>query len=436
VRRFLALLVVLAFAATAAPGSARVPRDPSWPFDWAQQRVRMPEVWEHTTGHPDVVIASVDTGVNTALVDLGGAIVPGWDFVDGDATTEDLHGHGTLVATEMVARGDNAVDIAGYCWQCRLMPVRVGSSQETDDRLIAQGIRWAVDQGARVINVGFVHETGPAPDGTVGAAVAYALARGALVVASAGNTGNSAPTYPGAYPGVLAVAATDEQDRLHSWSTRGDWVALAAPGCQAVISMLGPWGWLCGSSFTAPAVSAIAALAFSLNPNLTAAQLRAALISTAVPVPGIGGGRVDAFAALRALGAIPPPSPPSPPPAPPPPPASPKRPGKATQTTPRVARSYSGVLRARLRRPIEVGAGRLTVKLTSRSLRGCGLSVTSANEVLLPTQRRRDLLALADVVPAGRYVIDVRCSSGSPKRYRLSIAGAPRAGDSGGTSRG
>jgi subtilisin family serine protease len=321
----------------------------------------------------------------------------------------------------MVARGDNAVDIAGYCWQCRLMPVRVGSSQRTDDTLIATGIRWAVDQGARIINVGFVHHEPPAPDMTVGAAVAYAVARGALVVASAGNAGNAVPTYPGAYPGVLAVAATDQRDQLYEWSSRGSWVSLAAPGCQAVISLTGTWGWLCGSSFTAPVVTAIAALALSLDPTLTAAQIRAALISTAVPVEGIAGGRVDAFAALRALGVISPPPPPPPAsPAPPPPPAKP-RPGAKTPA--RLARSYSGRLRGRKTVPITVGAGHLTVKLTSRSVTGCRLTVASADEVLLATRRRRTSLTLAARVAAGKYVVSIGCTPGAARRYRLSIVG-------------
>jgi subtilisin family serine protease len=436
------MLLALATVATGASGAgAREPRDPSWPFDWAQHRVRMPEVWDYTTGRPDVVIASVDTGVNQDLDDLAGAVVPGWDFTDGDAVTTDTHGHGTLVASEMVGRGDNTRDIAGYCWQCRLMPIRVGASQQTEDSLIAAGIRYAVDRGARIVNVGFVQETGPAPDATLGQAVAYAVSHNVLVVASAGNTSSSDPTYPGAYAGVLAVAGTDEGDRLEDWSTHGGWVSLAAPGCQAVISIFGTWGHLCGSSFTAPVVSAVAALALSLKPELSAEQLRSALVSTAVPVPGIGGGRVDAFAALRSLGAIPsaqpatqvtPPPPPPPPPPSPPPPA----PAPATKTiSTRMSRTSSGTMRARLRVPVQVGTGRLTVKLSLRTTRGCRLSASSASEVLLTTERRPKILGISARVTAGRYTVAAVCSSRSLKAYRLVISGAAPPTDGDGSAR-
>jgi hypothetical protein len=437
VRAVLVLLLFALAATLAAPGSARVPRDPSWEHDWAQTRVRMPEVWDHTTGSAGVVIASVDTGVNADLPDLAGAIGPGWDFVDGDAVAEDTMGHGSLVASEMVARGDNFQDIAGYCWQCTLMPIRVSSTEETDDSMIARGIRWAVDSGARIVNVGLVQQSGPAPDGTIGAAVAYANARNVLVVTSAGNTGDTTRTWPGAYPGVLAVAGTDEQDQLHSWSTRGSWVQLAAPGCQAVIARTGPWGWLCGTSFSAPVVSAVAALALSLKPSLSAAEIRRAFIETSVPVSGIAGGRLDAFAALRQLGAIqpaatPPPAPPASPPvaSPPPPPPPASAPGKTTSTarpaSTKVTRA--GRLRRGLRVPVSLGTGRLTVKLTLTSARQCELSIASGANVLLATRRQARLLGFARRVGAGRYVVEVSCRTKSPKRYRLSIVGtrAPR----------
>ena len=409
----MALLFFLLAGVLAAPAAARIPRDPSWPYDWAQQRVRLPEVWDHTTGRPEVVIAAIDTGVNTALADLQGALVPGWDFTDNDDRIEDEHGHGTLVASQMVARGDNATDIAGYCWQCRVMPVRVTRQAPADNAMIAQGIRWAVDNGARIMTIGFVQETGPPPDDTVGAAIAYAVSRGVLVVVSAGNTGDDRHTYPGAYPGVLVVAGTDENDKLYEWSTRGSWVPLAAPGCQAVISRLGPWGHLCGTSFTGPAVAAIAALAVSLKPEVTAEQVKRALIETAVPVAGIGAGRVDAYAALQRLGAVP--ARPVQPPPPPPPP----RPQSNV-----ARRTLTGTLRSHLRVAITIGAGPLIVRLRLSDARGCDLSVEFGGEVLMPTSRRANTIGLAARLPAGRYVIDAACRTPRVRRYVLSIVAA------------
>jgi Subtilase family len=195
--------------------------------------------------------------------------------------------------------------------------------------------------------------------------------------------------------------------------------------------MTATWGHLCGTSFSAPVISAIAALALSLRPELTAAEIRQAFIATAVPVAGIGGGRIDAFAALSALGAIPlggPVTPPDPPPPPPPPAASI---ASATPTPkPAVARfRRSGTLRSHLALPLVAGTGRLTVTLSLRSTKQCELSVASGPEILLATRRRSNTVVFNGRVAEGRYVIEVSCLTRRPKRYRLSIVAVrPKAG--------
>ena len=114
VRRPHVFAVVLALVCAGA-ADATQPSDPLWPEQWAQRVAGVPAVWSLTTGDPDVVIATVDTGVNRAIPDLNGALVPGWDFVEGDDDPQDTHGHGTLVASVLVARGDNGIGMAGYC---------------------------------------------------------------------------------------------------------------------------------------------------------------------------------------------------------------------------------------------------------------------------------------------------------------------------------
>ena len=162
------------------------------------------------------------------------------------------------------------------------------------------GIRYAVDRGARIINVSLSHSG--SPDGDEAAAVRYAIERGVIVVASAGNAGTEALQYPGAYPGVVAVGGTDDLDDLYFWSSRGSWVSLTAPGCQMVEDASTPPGTICGTSFTPAVVSAVAGLILSRNPSLSASQVVTAMVATARPVKGVAYGRIDPVAAFRWLG--------------------------------------------------------------------------------------------------------------------------------------
>ena len=236
------------------------------------------------------------------LPDLADAIVGGWDFVDNDPVPQDTNGHGTQVASVIAARGNNAIGMAGHCWGCRIMPIRVSAGGSVNPHLIASGIYYAVEHGARVIDISLTRPGSPhwAEEG----AVRYALDRGVVVVASAGNNGNDVQQYPGAYPGVLAVGATDDADALYFWSSHGPWVALTAPGCHLVLNPFA--GTLCGTSFTPAAVAGVAGLLLSRNPGLTRHQITAALAATARPIPGIAFGRVNAYAAFEFLGLLPP----------------------------------------------------------------------------------------------------------------------------------
>jgi subtilisin family serine protease len=132
------------------------------------------------------------------------------------------------------------------------------------------------------------------------AAVEYAHSHGVIVIAAAGNEGNKARFYPASYAGVVSVAATTSSDTLYSWSTRGAWVRLAAPGCSWTTKRGGGWGSFCGTSASAPAVAGVAGLARALKPDATQADVENALIDTAVFFSSaIGGGRVDAYSAVR-----------------------------------------------------------------------------------------------------------------------------------------
>ena len=164
------------------------------------------------------MIATVDTGANV-IPDLQDAFVPGWDFIENDGDPQDTHGHGTRVASVIAARGNNQIGMAGHCWGCRVMPIRVSANGSATPARIATGIVYAVDHGARIVNVSLSHPGNP--DAAEAAAVQYAIDRGVLVVASAGNTGTEARQYPGAYPGVLAVGASDDIVQMYMKAHEG-----------------------------------------------------------------------------------------------------------------------------------------------------------------------------------------------------------------------
>jgi subtilisin family serine protease len=295
-----------------------VPNDPSWPNESSAVRIRAPQAWDYSTGSPGVTIAVLDTGVDPSTPDLQGAFVPGYDFVNNDADPSDDHGHGTLAAGVAAARGNNGLGIAGYCWSCSIMPVKViGADGSGLQSTLASGITWAADHGARVISMSVY---GGAYS-TLASAVKYARSKGVVLVAAAGNSGSSGQTYPAAYPEVLGAAGANPDDTLNSNSNYGSWVKLAAPWCNYGTSMRqadGSYRYasFCGTSSATPAIAGIAALAFSYLPTASATSIEQALESSSVPVIAarqVAYGRIDALATMLALGAMPPPPPGSPP---------------------------------------------------------------------------------------------------------------------------
>ena len=412
------LLVVAAAAAAALSASgagvaALQPNDPAWTDQWAQRKIGLPQVWETATGDPGIVIALVDTGVNP-MPDLEGALVPGWDFVEDDAIPQDTSTHGTRVASVIAARGNNGIGMADHCWGCRIMPVRVTAGGDVNADRIAQGIVWAVNHGARIINVSLTRPGNP--DATEQQAVQYAIDRGVLVVASAGNTGSTAPQYPAAYPGVLSVGATDDIDGLYFWSSRGPWVELTAPGCHMVWDPTIPPGTICGTSFTPGAVAGVAGLILSRNPSLTSHQVIAALRATAKPVAGIAYGRIDAYAAFQWLGLVAPQTAP----AGTPPAGTPRGPAPG-QLYARDVVFEAGSFRRGFRTTFRVGRGRFEMQLSTALARDCSLSLRSPSELIVATPAVRNLLSLSATLTAGRYTVVVRCSGSRNRLYSLGV---------------
>jgi subtilisin family serine protease len=279
---------------SAHPGIARVepevmlsaadtsPNDTHWPSQWGLRAAGFARAWDVARGSSETVVAVVDTGVERSHPDLRGGVLAGYDFVDDDADASDPHGHGTAVAGVLAARGNNLTGVAGACWHCRILPVRVlDAAGRTSSAVVAAGIIWAVDHGAKVINLSLGGDRSTiAEEG----AVDYAARHDVVVVASAGNTGSTRRFYPAAHSDVIAVGASDPDDRLYTWSNRGEWVDVSAPGCNTALWRQGAYSIFCGTSSAAPLVAGVAALIRSANPRASAAETMRL----------VGDGRLDA----------------------------------------------------------------------------------------------------------------------------------------------
>jgi thermitase len=277
------LVPIIINARPAYIGASELPRAQSAarPDDRAREQIMLPYAHRFSEGRPDVKVAVLDTGIDLGHPEFDGTVSARADFVNlegldtsafvGDClgyddAPDDEVGHGTHVAGIIAGRGVNMS--TGVAPRCRLLAVRVLAAMQQDDRVVGAGlvdnintgIKWAVDQGADVINMslGIRHEHGGLPHAEV---IRYALAKGVTVVAAAGNDGRNDKYYPGALPGVLAVGAVDASDQVAPFSTYGAHIALVAPGDRIYSSFRGrEYAFSSGTSQAAPFVSGGVAL--------------------------------------------------------------------------------------------------------------------------------------------------------------------------------
>ena len=292
--------------------AAFVPNDPYVGNEWHLSKIQAFQAWGGTVGRSDVVVAVLDSGVNMNQPDLAGRLLPGYDFVNATQTITDDFGHGTAVTGTIVANGNNAQGVAGVAYGCSVLPVKVMDNNGfAPYSTIAAGIKYAVDNGARVINLSVA---GTSPSATLQDAIDYAWSNNVVVVAAAGNSADSTVQYPAACDHVLSVSSTAPGDSLSYFSSFGSYVKISAPGetiWTTQRDLNNPYGAWRGTSFASPVVASVAALVISANPTLSNDQVMALLEQTAddIGTPGydifFGYGRVNALRAVSTASASP-----------------------------------------------------------------------------------------------------------------------------------
>lgn len=272
-------------------------------------KIQAPAAWDVTTGSANLVVAVVDSGVNAAHPDLAGKVLTGYDFVANDNNPNDENGHGTAVAGVVAPASNNGLGIAGVAWANPILPVRVLDAAGSGSySAICNGITYAADQGARIINMSF---GGTSSSSALQDSINYAWSKKCVLIAAAGNNGNNTAFYPAACNNVVAVSATDPNDVRPTWSNYGTYVDVSAPGVD-ILSLYGAdqyaaWN---GTSFSSPVTSGVAALMASANPGLTNVELVDLLlknsddIGTAGYDVYYGYGRVNASRAVNAAKAL------------------------------------------------------------------------------------------------------------------------------------
>ncbi|HEX2972854.1 MAG TPA: S8 family serine peptidase [Tepidisphaeraceae bacterium] len=302
-------IAVLAASVKAEPF---IPNDPYFPISWHASQVGLPEAWSYSRGSSDVIVAVLDTGTIATEPELQGRVLPTLSVLDDAYSDERANRHGTWVASVLGMGINNGIGGVGV-GQFSILPIKTVSGNATTPEWIAEGIRLAADNGAKVINVSLQSLT----YGQLDQAAAYARSKGALTFVAAGNSNSFNPMT--GFNNLIFVSGTDEQDQrwvtsANVGSSWGPYVDLSAPAVDMLVAdsidpNLNGYGLIDGTSFAAPLAAGAAALAWSINPELTPDQVQSMLYTTAVDLgdPGwdqlYGWGRIDIGAVAAAAAA-------------------------------------------------------------------------------------------------------------------------------------
>ncbi len=323
-----------------------VPNDQFYSYQWNLSKLNMPTAWDASTGS-GVTVAILDTGVAYENYSSAGRqfliapdlastqFAPGYDFVNNDAHPNDDHGHGTHVAGTVAQSTGNSVGVAGVAYNARIMPIKVLSATGAGtSAALANGIRFAADNGAQVINISL---GSTASSATVESAIQYAYEKGVTIIAASGNSSATSVAYPAAHNAqVIAVGATRFDNTRASYSNSGSALDIMAPGGDSAVDQNGDgygdgilqqtfttgnpsaFGYFFnqGTSMASPHVAGIAALLISKGNATTPTDVRTAIESTAIDLgtPGrdnlYGHGLINPVGALSWVKNAPPPPPP------------------------------------------------------------------------------------------------------------------------------
>lgn len=286
------------------------PNDPYLGTSWQYAKVGIDETWDAINTENEIVVAVLDTGLDVNLYDLEGRITDGYDFLRNTSDMIDTQGHGTMVSSSIAAIANNGIGIAGSAGMAnvKIAPYRIGDKTLDNNAIYAAIIDASKREEVRIINLSFGSNEYNASQAE---AIAYAVSKGKIIVAAAGNHGAETKGvdpyyYPASYPGVISVGSMGLNGEIASFSQRNDAVDLYAPGESLIV--LRPdnnYGWEDGASYSAAIVSGICAALLAQDPSLTADEIKSLLKDTALSFgetgQEYGSGLVQADKALDKL---------------------------------------------------------------------------------------------------------------------------------------
>ncbi|MBI2617202.1 peptidase S8 [Candidatus Gottesmanbacteria bacterium] len=280
-----------------------------WGFPKVELYGGQRRAWDISEGNSNISVAIVDTGIDSTHEDLVGKVVGSKNCTD-SSTVEDLYGHGTHVAGIVAASTNNGIGVAGVGYKTSLLNAKaLGDSGSGYYSWIADCIVWAADNGANVINMSL---GGGSSSQMLADSVNYARGKGVVLVAAAGNSGTNSPSYPAYLPGVISVAAVDQNDVKPSWSNFGNWVDVAAPGVSIYSTLPHyqnsmnkvSYGSLSGTSMASPHVAGLAALVYSIS-GLSAQDVENAIFANTDRIAGTNVswvyGRINAYKTMASF---------------------------------------------------------------------------------------------------------------------------------------
>jgi len=289
------------------------PNDPALGSLYGIKKLQCEQAWDITKGE-NIVIAIIDTGVDYNHPDLAANMWKsasgkmGYDFSDNDSDPKDYHGHGTHTAGTAAAVGNNAIGVVGVAPKAKIMAVKIFPNAM--DSVCAQALKYAVDNGAKILSNSW-GPTGRRPSNpAVEEAIDYVNSKGGVVVFAAGNSNDDVAFYsPSNYAGVISVGATDQNDARANFSNFGPKVNVAAPGVGILSAEMNTTGYvtMSGTSMSCPHVAGLAALVASKKPNANFAEIRDIIknnVDGIAPDKPIGTGRVNAFKSVKGTLAV------------------------------------------------------------------------------------------------------------------------------------